>query len=214
MKQQQNPSGPQTEAWRAWSARQRERILQQPMDQRLKIIQMAEFKNLTKEDQTAIWSTLKPMTFQPKLPRVLKTSTPHKEGSEGPRRGSIGNELRADISARCLAIALSWSDETLLRFTKHRKFENLIPEDKSRVLERLQAKITQPTAAPPPHQPPSTPKLLRVPAALAPAIENSAGPRHSLISGELRVALVEASIYWVTAIAVGTIGLKFFAGGY
>jgi hypothetical protein len=121
-----------------------------------------------------------------------------------------------DFSAKRLRIALTWADEKLLRFTAHENFGNLTAEDQAQIWKRLRAKIAQPTEAPPPSPepaPPVTPKLLRVPAALDLTTKSSTAPIRRFIGGELRVALAKASIFWVTAIAVGTIVLKVFAGG-
>jgi hypothetical protein len=134
-----------------------------------------------------------------------------------PESDNLGpNEaLWRDFSAKRLRIALTWQDEKLLRFTAHENFGNLTAEDQAQIWKRLRAKIAQPTVAPPRPLKPApaiTPKLRRVPAALGLTKESSTAPRR-FVSGEFRAALVEASRLWVTVIAVGTIVLKFFAGG-
>jgi hypothetical protein len=126
-----------------------------------------------------------------------------------------------DFSAKSLAIAMTWPDEKLFRFTQHAKFGNLTPHDQALISNKLQAKISQLTAAPPPPAPPSapappppiTPKLLLAPTALGLATESATAPRRQFIGGELRAAMARAAVYWVTVIAFGTIVLKIFSGG-
>jgi hypothetical protein len=125
-----------------------------------------------------------------------------------------------DFSAKSLAIAMTWPEEKLFRFTQHAKFGNLTPDDQALIWNKLQAKISQPTAAAPPPAPPSAPappppvttKLLRAPTNLGRATKNAAAPRRHFIGGELRAAMARATIFWATAIAVGTIVLKVFGG--
>jgi hypothetical protein len=175
--------GPKEAIWREFSARYLLTALAWPDEKLFRFSQHQKFENLTPEDQARVrqrlqskiaWSTAAPPPHPPAVkPKLVPTAL-------GPNTES---------SARCLAIALSWSDEKLLGFTRHRKFENLTPEDKAQVRRRLQAKIAQPTEAPPPHRPAITPNR------------------------ELRVAVGKATMLWVTAITVGAIVLKLIAGG-
>ncbi len=125
-----------------------------------------------------------------------------------------------DFSAKSLAIAMTWPEEKLLRFTQHAKFGNLTPDDQTLIWNKLQVKISQPTAAPPapatpsaPAPPPVTTKLLRAPTALGLATESATAPSRPFIGGELRAAMARATIFWGMAIAVGTIILKILSGG-
>jgi hypothetical protein len=136
-----------------------------------------------------------------------------------PESNSFGpNEaVWRDFSAKCVRIALTWPDEKLLRFTAHENFANLTAEDQAHIWKKLRTKMAQPAEAPasPPPEPaqPVTAKLLRVPAALELTKESSTASLRRFVGGELRAALVKASIFWVTVIAVGTSVLKIFAGG-
>jgi hypothetical protein len=109
---------------------------------------------------------------------------------------------------------MTWPEERLLRFTQHAKFGNLTPDDQALIWNKLQAKISQPTAAPAPAQPPPvTTKLLRAPAALGLATESATAPRRPFIGGELRAAMARTATYWITVVAVGTIVLKILSRG-
>lgn len=119
------------------------------------------------------------------------------------------------FSAKCLAIALSWPVDKLVRFTKHVKFQNLTPEDQNTVWKKLEASVTPPvTATPPPQSRASArAKSLRAPMKLEPATKSAAAPVRALVSRELRHAMKLAAIYWISTIAIGIAVLKFFAGG-
>jgi hypothetical protein len=130
-------------------------------------------------------------------------------------RGLGPNEaIWRDFSAKCLAVAMAWPEEKLFRFTEHQKFQNLTPDDQALIWDKLQAKISQPTAAPPPPAAPIPVKRkLRAPTALGLATKRATAPSRAFISSELCVAMVRAATYWVSAITVGTIILKTFGGG-
>jgi len=135
------------------------------------------------------------------------------------------------FSAKYLAIALSWPDEQLFRFTQHRKFENLTPADQAVIRQKLQAKLAPSAAATPPPSSvptppsvtekakpllplmtPSPPKPTRTPVTIEPATKPAA-PRRSWTEGEFAHALGRAALYWGVIMAGGTIVLKIFSGG-